>query len=272
MNTVLQRIEAAAINVTPALASIGHWITASPIQTLSLSAAELAVEAGASLAAVNRFSQAAGFQGFADLKSALGIELQSATAPLRKLEVSASRGKRGKEVMEVEQILEAGRSAKIPPIADRLLKGEQVFILGLGLSSYLAAYAAHAMTPYLKNAFAISGPGGTEAAARRLSTIGQGDILIAMTLPRYSRDTVHMAGFAKRRGAYVVAITDSASAPIAREAHVVLAVPVNHAILSSTSMGMLAVIEGLVSCVMERNPNAGQLAREVSDLVLSHLI
>jgi DNA-binding MurR/RpiR family transcriptional regulator len=271
VNSTLQKIESAAVGSSPALACIGRWIAASPIQTLSLSAEELARAAGASIAAVNRFSLAAGFKGYADLKSALGQELQSATAPLRKLEASG-RSKRPKDQLQSEDILLAGRDVKVPPVAERLLKADQVFILGLGLSSYIGAYAAHALTPYVPRAFAIAGPGGTEAAARRLSTIGKADVFIALTLPRYSRDTVHMAAFAKRRGAYIVAITDSVDAPIAREADVVLLAPVNHPTLSSSAMGMLAVVEGLVSCAMERNPNAEPLAREVSDLMLSHLL
>ena len=266
---VLHRIESAAVDATPALASVGRCIAASPIQTLSLSAEELARQAGTSVAAVNRFSQAAGFAGFADLKSALAHDLQSATAPVRKLE--QARRTRGRDSIDIDAVLEAARSVKIERVADRLLKAPQVWILGLGLTSYVAGYAAHAFTPYLRKAYAVAGAGGTEVAARNLSTLDKGDVLLAMSLPRYSRDTVQMAAFARRRGAYVVAITDAQTAPIARESDVVLLVPASHPVLPATALGLVGVVEALVAAVMVRNPQAKQLAREVADLTLAHL-
>jgi DNA-binding MurR/RpiR family transcriptional regulator len=117
----------------------------------------------------------------------------------------------------------------------------------------------------------VSGEGGTEEAARRLARCGRGDVLLAISLPRYSKDTVRLADFARGRGAHVIAITDVAGAPLAGVAHSVLLAPAEHPIMPSSGVGALAVIEAIAGAVMRLKPDAVRIARELSELVASHL-
>src|SRR5215813_10232476 len=79
------RIDSAVEDASPSLSRVGRWMSAHPIRTLSHSAEEIAGLTGTSVAAVNRFARAAGFDGFTHLEASLGEELQSAVAPIRKL-------------------------------------------------------------------------------------------------------------------------------------------------------------------------------------------
>ncbi|HEY1392155.1 MAG TPA: MurR/RpiR family transcriptional regulator [Methylibium sp.] len=269
MSSAQSRVEAAAADASPSLSRVGQWIAAHPIQTLSHSAEEIAELTGTSVAAVNRFSRAAGFDGFGHLKSVLGEELQSAVEPLRKLD---SRGrKEGKSAIDGHALDAAGRVPEVQRAAGRLLKAQQVWVLGMGASSHLAGYAAHVLMPYLPRVWAVAGEGGTEEAARRLSRCGRADVLVAISLPRYSRDTVRLAAFARERGARVIAITDAPTAPLAAMADALLLAPSEHAVMPSSALGALAVIEALAAAVMRLNPDAARIARELSDAVVSHL-
>src|SRR5262249_29155160 len=147
----------------------------------------------------------------------------------------------------------------------------QVLALGLGTSGYLAGYAAHVLMPYLPHVWALAGEGGTEEAARRLSRCGRGDVLIGVSLPRYSKDTVRLAQFARERGAHVIAVTDALTAPLAATADAVLLAPSEHSVMPSSAVGAVAVIEAVAVAVMRLIPDAAQIAREMSELVLSHL-
>jgi DNA-binding MurR/RpiR family transcriptional regulator len=270
------RIESAAADASPSLSRVGRWMSVHPIRTLSHSAEEIASLTGTSVAAINRFARAAGFEGFAHLKTELGEELQSAVDPLRKLapRKSESRRHRGRAetpALDAEAIRRATTGPQIPRAAGRLLKARQALTLGLGTSAYLAGYAAHALTPYLPRVWAVAGEGGTEEAARRLSRCGRGDVLISVSLPRYSKDTVRLTEFAREHGAYVVAITDAASAPLAAKADSLLLAPSEHPVMPSSAVGALAVIEAVAAEVARLNPDAAQVAREMSELVLSYL-
>jgi DNA-binding MurR/RpiR family transcriptional regulator len=247
-----------------------------PIRTLSHSAEEIAALTGTSVAAINRFSRAAGFEGFAHLKMVLGDELQSTVEPLRKLGASqpsarAQRKSKPASFIDAEALQRAATMPQIQHAAGRLLKARQVLALGLGTSAYLAGYAAHALMPYLPHVWALAGEGGTEEAARRLSRCGRGDVLLAVSLPRYSKDTVRLAQFVHERGGIVIAITDAPIAPLAATADVVLLAPSEHPVMPSSAIGAVAVIEAIAAAVMRLVPNAAQIGREMSELVLTHL-
>jgi DNA-binding MurR/RpiR family transcriptional regulator len=251
-----------------------------PIRTLSHSAEEIASLTGTSVAAINRFARAAGFEGFTHLKTQLGEELQSSVEPLRKLGSAKANSRSPKDrsgrrnasvVIDADTLQRAVSGPQIQRAAGRLLKARQVLLLGLGTSSYLAGYAAHVLMPFLPRVWTIAGEGGTEEAARRLSRCGRGDLLIALSLPRYSRDTVRLADFARGRGAYVIAITDAASAPLAAMANLLLLAPSEHSLMPSSAVGALAVIEAIAAAVMRLNPDSLRIARELSEVVLPHL-
>lgn len=269
MSTSQERIEAAAANAPPSVARVGRWISVHPIQTLSHSAEGIAALTGTSVAAINRFARAAGFDGFAHLKSTLGKELQSAAAPVQKIQ--SARGRSVDTDMSAQIALTVSAKRQVEHAAGRLMKARQVWLLGLGASSYLVGYAGHILTPYLPQVWPVAGEGGTEESARRLTRCANGDVLLAMTLPRYSKDTVRLAQMARDRGAHVIGLTDALTSPLAEVAHSLLLTPSEHPLLSCSVVGAAMTIEALATAVMQLNPDAVTLAQDLSDMVLQHL-
>ncbi|MCY1459829.1 SIS domain protein [compost metagenome] len=113
--------------------------------------------------------------------------------------------------------------------------------------------------------------GGNENAAYRLAAITDQDVLLAISLPRYSQDTLQLSRFAHERGATVLAITDSPASPLTPIARHVLFAAADHPVLTSSSIAVLALIEGLVAGVMARNKEAVKLATELTESVMSYL-
>jgi DNA-binding MurR/RpiR family transcriptional regulator len=125
--------------------------------------------------------------------------------------------------------------------------------------------------PFCADATAISMEGGNENAAYRLAAITDQDVMLAISLPRYSIDTLQLSRFARERGACVLAITDSPASPLASIAEHVLFAPADHPVMTSSSIAVLALIEGLVAGVMARNKEAVKLATELTESVMSYL-
>jgi DNA-binding MurR/RpiR family transcriptional regulator len=96
-------------------------------------------------------------------------------------------------------------------------------------------------------------------------------VLLAISLPRYSLDTLQLARFANERGASVLAITDSPASPLTSIAEHVLFAPADHPVLTSSNIAVLALIEGLVAGVMARNKEAVKLATELTESVMAYL-
>lgn len=279
--SLLQQMSQAALGASPALEKVGLWMAAHPLRVISISAEEVAHQSGGSLAAVNRFAREAGFEGFAHLKAALSEELHEASEPIRKLMPAADSSRTPLKAGRVGHFVHAEANLRLAAqamtettmdqAAKRLLKSRHVFMLGLGLGNALAQATSHLLLPYLQGVTLVSGEGGTEVAARRLMRITAQDSLLALSLPRYSRDTVALAQYSRARGAYVVALTDKPGSPLAAQADTVLLAPATHDVLSSSAVAMMAVIEALATRVMQLNPDAARLATELSEAVLEHL-
>src|SRR6516165_7333856 len=106
--------------------------------------------------------------------------------------------------------------------------------------------------------------GGTQEAARRLARCARGDVLVAISLPRYSKDTVRLADFTRTRRAHVIALIDVAEAPLGRVADSLLVAPSTHPVMPSSAVGALAVIEAMAVAVMRLNPDSVRIARELA--------
>ena len=52
--------------------------------------------------------------------------------------------------------------------------------------------------------------------------IGEGDVFIGISFPRYSNRTIEGMAFARSRGAKCIAITDGAASPLSNEADIIL--------------------------------------------------
>jgi len=274
----LDRIRQAAADAPPALAVAAQWMLRHTAQAATLGIEEIARASGSSPASVNRLARAAGYAGFAELKAQLAMEMRATIDPVQKLRDEQHRSKTAPLTQYVamgqanlEQLMRSNGAKDLEAAAKMLSTKGRIYVLGLGLTSYVCGWLADALTPYSFSVTALGGSGGAELSASRMCNIGKGDVLVAMSFPRYSRDTVHLARFARERGASVLGIVDSHAAPLANEADLRLFVSAAHPMLPSSYVGVQLLCEALVGEVMRRNPKAVALASELTDSIASQL-
>ena len=58
-----------------------------------------------------------------------------------------------------------------------------------------------------------------------LLRVGEGDVVVGISFPRYSADTINAVKFAKSRGIEIVAITDQRQSPVAQLSETALLAP-----------------------------------------------
>ncbi|MBD9427808.1 MurR/RpiR family transcriptional regulator [Pseudomonas sp. PDM15] len=277
---VMRKLASASPDLQPSLRKVADFILRHPLKAATLTIEELAQETSTSAAAVNRLARALKLSGFSALKAALVATLQDLVSPVDKLRNEMAQRPDGAFGLH-EQIQVASGNlgtaansnspATFEAFVDCLIQARRIYILGFGNSAYMAGLAAANLVPYCADAVAISMEGGNENAAYRLAAITENDVLLAISLPRYSLDTIHLARFANERGARVLAITDSPASPLVRLAELVLFAPADHPMLISSNTVVLALIESLVAAVMTRNKEAVKLAAELTESVLSYL-
>lgn len=277
---VMRKLAAVAPDLQPSLRKVADFILRHPLKAATLTIEELAQATGTSPAAVNRLARAMQLGGFSALKTALVATLQDLVSPVDKLRNELAQRSDGSFGLH-EQMRIAGSNLgstangnsqdSFAAVVEALAKARRVYILGFGNSAYLAGLAAANLVPYCADAVAVSMEGGNENAAYRLASITAEDALLAISLPRYSLDTLQLARYALERGAKVLAITDSPASPLAPIADHSLFATAEHPVLISSNIAVLALIESLVAAVMTRNKEAVRLAAELTESVLSYL-
>ena len=137
-----------------------------------------------------------------------------------------------------------------------ILRAPRVHVLGVG-----AAYTlAHQFRYVARMAF-----GHVDLIPRHgslpiddLAPIGENELLVAMTFQPYRADTMGAVRLAKRRSARVIGFTDSVTAPLAREADLVLVCPTHTPQFFPSHAAMTGLLEALVALLVAR---AGEEAR-----------
>jgi DNA-binding MurR/RpiR family transcriptional regulator len=225
---------------------------------------EFAAAADVSTATANRFARALGFARYAEFRTEIVDALRPARAQEDKLRAarrgaptaSVVKGSLDEDLANLRNTAAALSATHAEAAAKMLLDAARIFTVGFGTSSYLASYAANLLDPLCSDARFVAVEGGTEQTARRLVKLKARDLVIAITLPRYSRDIVAIVRLAKARGARVLAITDGPSSPIAAVADLALYGFAERQILSSSAVAALALIEALAAAVAYRRESA----------------
>lgn len=277
---VMRKLAQVLTELPPSLRKVADFILRHPLKAATLTIEEMAAETATSPAAVNRLAKVLDVGGYSGMKAELVTTLQQMVSPVDKLRNELAHRPGGafglhEQVQSATSNLETAGSNNHPDtfeaVVTCLTQARKIYILGFGNSVYLAGLTASTLMPFCADATAISMEGGNENAAYRLAAITQDDVLLSISLPRYSLDTLQLSRFAHERGATVLAITDSPASPLIHVARHVLFAPADHPVLTSSYIAVLALIEGLVAGVMARNKEAVKLATELTECVMSYL-
>jgi len=132
--------------------------------------------------------------------------------------------------------------------AKLIRNARQAFVIGAagayGISHYFH-YVAHMALPNLRMASVNAG-----SLIDDLVDLGPSDTVIAITMRPYTTATVRATAFAHERGARVIAISNSRSSPLARNAACLLLVPTESPQFFPSYTAAMAVLETLVAFIV----------------------
>lgn len=193
--------------------------------------ASIAEQAKVQPSSLIRFSQAMGYQGFSELQEIFRARLRDRVpnyeeriAQLREHATSASKAHilfegfsdaAQKSIADLTRKLEAKTLDKA---VARLAAAKTIHIVGLRRSFPISSYMAYAFGKLGIRHVLIDGLGGL--AANDLSFATPEDAVLAVSFTPYASETVTLVAQAVRANVPVVAITDSAFSPLARDAEI----------------------------------------------------
>ncbi len=223
-----------------------------------LSVPELARRCGVSEATIVRFGQRIGFSGFAELKMALVELLQSRLGVDENREASDL----GEDLLESVAAHE-GRNIRLTventdrevfaAIAELVFSADHVYTFGMGISANLAELAAYTLVQVGVAAHPMST--GFSSPKEQLVALKKSDLVLVISLPPYSRQSLELVDASAEAGAATVVLSDRLIAPPARRAGLSLAVKSDNLTFTNAVAAMTVVINALATAVATRHPD-----------------
>ena len=253
---VAGRITDAGSLLTTAERRVAEVVLNTPQLVAFGTVAELADAATVGAATVVRLAAKLGYDGFTALQAAVQNELSNQLRPaaVRIREAVGGVGVRRhlqRELDNVQNTLlgvdEDTIAASTAHLADL---SRTVVVLTGDASTGICTQFVGDLASLRPGAELLKG--NEVAISRRLSQIQKGDTVVAVDLRRYDRWVVEAATEAKRRGAWLLALTDSALSPLAGIADASMVLTAGGIGPFDSHVGTLALLNVLVAAAAER--------------------
>ena len=184
-----------------------------------MTAGKLGKTVGVSESTVVRFAAELGFDGYPGMRKALQEMIRSRLTSVQRIEAA-------RDMLSDRDILKSVLSDDIDKLqttleeidrdsfdrVDRIVDAKEIYIFASRTSRSLADFLSYYLGLIRPGVHLVDDNSAAEAY-EQLLRIGEGDLFIGFTFPRYSARSAKIMGFAKDRGAYAVGLTDSESSP-----------------------------------------------------------
>ncbi len=231
----------------------------SPDETAAKSISELAKEHGLHNSSITRLAQKLGFQGFHDLKGLFRSNLKKQhsyyTDQVKHLLQQDQQIIHGNtsilnqvakdEWSNVLQMMDKVDDKTLLAVIDLIKNAGQVMVLGMRGCYPVALYLSF----YLRMIFdrvSLAGLSGN-TLSEDLSRMERDSLLIAVSVPPYTKETIDACRICTEHDIELVAITDNISSPLAAETNNVLLAPIRGNYFFSPIAAMMICVETLLA-------------------------
>ena len=221
-----------------------------------MTAAKLGQEVGVSESTVVRFVMELGFEGYPSFQKTLRELIRAKLTAVQRVEVTNNLIGEGdvlekvlcSDIDKIKRTLEGIDKNAFSEAVKNINAAKTLYILGMRASSYLTGLFNYSLRMLSDNVRLIQTTSGSETFEQMMN-IGEGDVLFAVSFPRYSRSIIKGVEFAKSAGADVIALTDSESSPIAEHADQLLVAQSDMASFADSLVAPMSVINALIVAV-----------------------
>lgn len=223
---------------------IANYITSSYDKAAFMTASKLGSKVGVSESTVVRFAVELGFDGYPSMQKALQDMVRNKLTSVQRIGVTNDRfGDQDIVSMVLHSDMESIRMTNealdrnvLNQAVNLILGAKNIYIIGVRSSAAIAMYMNFYFRNMLNNVRLVPS-NATSEMLEQLHHLGPEDVVIGISLPRYSSRTVKTLQFARDRCAEVIVITDSQDAPAARSA--------THVLVAKSDM--VSVVDSLVA-------------------------
>lgn len=248
-----QSLAERAQRLSPELLRALRWMEAHQDDVALRSLRECARRSGIVPSTFTRLARALRYEGYEQLRGEFQDRAGGLAARARSLH---RRGLGWLEALHKAHCAASDSVAELNPrdaleaVADKMLAARRVYFFGLRASHALAFHLHYSYSLLVDNGVLVAHVGG--ALVDSLDSLHAGDLVVAVSLAPYSRQTVESVASLKARGVTLVAITDSDRSPLAANADATLLFKSDSPGCFQSAVGALALGEALAAAVSMR--------------------
>lgn len=223
-----------------------------------LTAAKLGECVGVSESTVVRLASDLGFSGYPEFQKSLREAARNKLTAVQRIEQSRLSPEDvfskvlKNDIEHIRRTLEETDEKNFNSAVDSIINAKNIYILGVRSSAALASFMGYYFQLMRPDVVTLR-QGSRSELFEQLMRLGEGDLLIGISFPRYSRQTVQALAYAKKKGAETLAITDSLDSPIAENAGNVLLARSDMVSFVDSLVAPMSLINALIAAVSLKN-------------------
>jgi len=239
--------------------SIAGYILEHYEKAAFMTAAKLGATVGVSESTVVRMATELGFDGYPALQRALQDVMRNKLTAVQRIDVTSDQIG-DSDVMEkvlnldierIRKTLEESSKEDFNSCVDKIMNSKTIYIIGARSSASLATFIKYYFNLIFPDVKLVTASTASEMFEQILR-IDHNDVIIGISFPRYSNQTVTALRYAKTHGAKVIAITDSKSSPLVPYSDNVLIARSDMASFVDSLVAPLSLINALIVAVSIR--------------------
>lgn len=255
---ILEKISELLPNLSPTNKKIAKYIIKNYSEIGFLSVEELSENSQVSKASIVRFARAIGFSGFDDFKKSIQAEMKKKLSPYDKIVMTdldthpweqQFHKLAVNEIENLKRTLDKIEAKELIEWINEIIKAKSIFVSGFGATRSVANFLEYALNSFLDKPISVI-TGSISDFSPTLKHIKEGDMLILMTFPPYSKEIEFVAKYSKEHGAGLFLITNSAECPVYNAADSVLLCESNSLLLNNSYVGPIALLQVINNFLM----------------------
>lgn len=201
---------------------IANFILESYDKAAFMTASRLGKRVGVSESTVVRFAAELGYDGYPDMQRSLQKMIRNRLTYVQRIEVTNDRiGDQDllsmvlqSDIENIRYTLEELDRESFEKAVDALISARKIYLVASRSSSSLATFLYFYLNLIFDNVVTVTASTAADPCDQ-LWRVGEEDVVLGISFPRYSSRTVQGMTFARNRGATTIGITDSEASPLA---------------------------------------------------------
>ena len=259
MNDIIKNIEDKSKVLSKSHKKIAEYILAKCEKAAYMTAGRLSSSVGVSESTVVRFAYEMGFDGYPEFQKALKEFVKSQLTTAQRMELAYEKMGSGDvlastlkaDISYIEKTLDTIDRKQFERAADAISEANKIYVTGVRSAAGLAEFAKFYLQLIFDDVYMINASGGD--LFEQILNVGKNDVVIGISFPRYSKNTLKALSYAKTGGATVIGITDSENSPVAIESDICLISRSDTASFVDSLVAPLSVINALIAAVGIKN-------------------